>query len=57
MTYKLIQEIQLRLKAPIIALERIARGQYLPKVFAGAALDEIKKMQKLVEKLEKQKRG
>lgn len=57
MNQKVIEELQLRIKAPRIALERIAKGQHLPKIFAGAALDEIKKVQKLVEKLEKQKKG
>ena len=52
-----IEEINLRLKAPMIALERIAKGHHLPKIFAQAALDELKKAQKLAEKLGRQKKG
>jgi hypothetical protein len=44
----LIKELQLRLKAPIIALGKVAKGQYLPRVFAKAALDELKIIQRLI---------
>lgn len=54
---KVVEEIQLRLKAPAIALERIAEGRHLPKIFADVALDELKKARKLTDKLEKQKKG
>ena len=43
-----IEEINLRLKAPAIALERIVKGKYLPKIFAEAALIEIEIIQKLI---------
>jgi hypothetical protein len=45
---KFIEEIRLRLKAPAIALEKIAKGKYFPKVFAEAALSEIRKLQGLM---------
>jgi hypothetical protein len=45
-------EIQLRLKAPIIALEKISKDKYLPKVFVGVALDELRKIQQLTQKIE-----
>lgn len=48
MSGKLQAEIKLRLKAPMIALEKIVQGRYLPKVFAEAALDELKKAQKFM---------
>ena len=57
MNHKVTEELQLRLKAPTIALERITQGQHLPKIFAEAALDELKKVEKLVGKLLKQKKG
>lgn len=57
MTTKISVEVNLRLKAPMIALERIAKGQHLPKIFAEAALDELKKAQKLADRLGKQKKG
>ncbi|MCA9398516.1 MAG: hypothetical protein KC618_02120 [Candidatus Omnitrophica bacterium] len=44
------EEIQLRLKAPMIALERVAEGRHLPKVFADAALEELKTAEQLLEK-------
>ena len=42
-----VSEIQLRLKAPINALDKITKGHYLPMVFAQVALDELKKIKKL----------
>lgn len=53
----LMEEIRLRLRAPFIALDRLAKGRHLPKVFAEAALDELKKAVELLAKLEKQKKG
>ena len=41
----------------MIALERIAKGQHLPKIFAQAALDELRKAQKLTEKFGRKKRA
>lgn len=52
----LIEEIQLRLKAPLIVLEKITGRRYLPKIFANAALDELIGIQKLINKLEKKGR-
>ncbi len=40
----------------MIALERITRGRHLPKVFAEAALDELRKAQKLIAKLAKKRK-
>lgn len=57
MNHKFIEEMRLRLKAPFIALDRLAKGRHLPKVFAEAALDELKKAVELLAKLEKQKKG
>ena len=54
MDAKIAKEIQLRLKAPITALERVARGQPLPKIFAEAALDELLKLQELMTRMEKE---
>jgi len=53
MDYKLLQEIQLRLKAPAIALWRILKGKHVPNIFVKAALDDLKKAHKLTEELEK----
>jgi hypothetical protein len=47
---KFTKEIRLRLKAPIVAMEKIAKGKYLPKVFAKATLDELKIIQRLIKK-------
>jgi len=52
MDTRIAKEIQLRLKAPITALERVAQGQPLPKIFAEAALDELLKLQELAIKME-----
>ena len=52
-----IEELRLRLKTPWIALGRIAKGQYLPKIFAEAALSDLKKALELVMRLENQKKG
>jgi hypothetical protein len=49
MKLKTRKEIKLRLKAPMIALERVAQGQYLAAIFADAALDELRKIQRLLE--------
>ncbi len=57
MNEKYIEEFQLRLKAPLIALERIAKGQHLPKIFVGAALGELKKAHKLADKMGRKKKG
>ena len=54
--YEWIAEIKLRLKAPIIALEKVSKGQYLPRIFAQAALDELRKIQKIVGQLENRKK-
>lgn len=54
---KSIEEITLRLKAPEVALERIVKGQYLPRVFAKAALSEIKKLQRLTEQITRRQNG
>lgn len=55
--HNLIEELKLRLRAPFIALDRLANGTHLPKVFAEAALEELKKAVELIAKLEKQKKG
>lgn len=52
-----IEELRLRLRAPFVALDRLAKGRHLPKVFAEAALEELKKAVELIAKLEKQKKG
>lgn len=52
-----VGELFLRLQAPIIAMERVAQMRYLPKVFAQAALDELKKAQELTKKLEGRGKG
>ena len=57
MNQELIDEFRLRLKAPFIALERLAKGRHLPKIFAEAALEELKKAVELLAKLETQKKG
>lgn len=57
MNHKLVEELCLRLKAPFIALDRLAKGRHLPKIFAEVALEELKKAVELVAKLEKQKKG
>ena len=49
MSPKLNKEIQLRLKAPLIALEKISNGRYLPKVFAKAALSELRIIEGLIQ--------
>jgi len=46
-----IKEIQLRLKAPMIALERLSNGRYLPQVFAEASFNEVWESQRLTEKM------
>ena len=46
-----IKEIQLRLKAPMIALERLSNGRYLPQVFAEASFNELWEIQRLTEKM------
>jgi len=46
-----IKEIQLRLKAPMIALERLSNGRYLPQVFAEVAFNELWEIQRLTEKM------
>ena len=51
MDRKNTEEFQLRLKAPMIALERVYAGKYLPKVFVHAALEELSKAQKLANRL------
>ncbi len=57
MDRKLIEELRLRLRAPFVALDRLAKGRHLPKIFAEAALEEFKKAVELIVKLEKQKKG
>jgi len=57
MNQKLMEELRLRLKAPFIALNRLAKDRHLPKIFAEAALDELKKAVELLARLEKQKKG
>ncbi len=41
------QEIFLGLQAPIIAMQTLLQGKYLPKVFAEAALSELKKLEEI----------
>jgi len=53
---KFTEEIGLRVKAPIVAMEKIAKGRYLPRVFAEAALDELKIIQRLTKELTFNKR-
>ena len=55
--YELSEGFRLRLKALMVALERIVKGQDLSKIFAEAALDELKKVQELTDRLGKQKKG
>ena len=50
MTRELISQIQLHLQAPLIALERIAKGRHLPQVFAEAGLEELEKVRELVDR-------
>jgi len=57
MDRKLIKEFKLKLKAPMVALEKIVQGRYLPKVFAGAALAELRKLEGLLDKCEDKKRS
>ena len=52
-----IEELRLRLRAPFVALDRVVKGRNLPKVFAEAALEELKKVVELIAKLDKQKKG
>ena len=52
---KLAKEIKLRLKAPMIVVERIVEGQQVPKVFGQAALRELKIIQEIAEKAGKSK--
>jgi len=40
---KLVEELRYRLKTVWIVLKRAAKGQYLPKVFVDAALDDLKR--------------
>ena len=54
---KLINEIQIRLKAPVVALERIARGQNLPKAFVKEALNELGRFRELLDKMEERIRS
>lgn len=49
----LLDELEIRLKAPIVAMEKIAADKSLPKVFARVALDELKKAQAIVKKLQR----
>lgn len=53
MDEKVIDELKLRLQAPIIAMERIAEGSSLPQVFVDAALSELKAVEELLSKLKK----
>ena len=55
MDSKRIEEIKLRLKAPMIILEKIIRGHF-HKIFAKVVFEEFKKVQKLLDKLEIVKR-
>jgi len=48
-----IEELRFKLRAPFVALDRLAKGRHLPKVFAEAALEELKKAIELIAKLEK----
>ena len=57
MDHKFVEELRLRLRAPFVALDRLAKGRHLPKVFAEAALEELKKAVELLAKFEKQKKG
>ena len=52
MLYKeTLDKIELKLKAPLVALERVAEGKHLPQVFADVALSELKEAEKLVNDL------
>ena len=55
MNCKLVQEIQLRLRAPIVFFEKTIQGRRLPHIFAQASYEELRKVQKLVEKLGRKK--
>lgn len=48
-------EIQLRLIAPLVALERLAKGGSLPLIFAKTALNELRIVVGLTKSM--QKRG
>jgi len=50
----LLDELEIRLKAPVAAMEKITAGKPIPKVFARVALDELKKVQAIVAKLQAQ---
>lgn len=56
MTSEVIEEIKLKLKAPINALEMFVEKGRLPRVFAEAALEELRKTEKLVGELERKKK-
>jgi len=53
MKKSIFDELEIRLKAPIVALEKIVEGKSLPKVFARVALEELKKVQAIVKKTSK----
>ncbi|MCB9772253.1 MAG: hypothetical protein H6754_06845 [Candidatus Omnitrophica bacterium] len=46
------KEINLKLKAPMIALERLAEGRSLPVIFAKAGLEELETIQELLSRFE-----
>lgn len=52
MKESLLDELEIRLKAPIVAMEKITAEKSLPKVFARVALEELKKAQLIVKKLQ-----
>jgi len=52
-----LQKIQLHLQAPLIALERIAKGRHLPQVFAEAGLEELEKVRELVDRFAREPDG
>ena len=51
MDKKSVDTIRGKLKAPIIALERVVKEGKLPKVFAVVALDELREADKLAEEV------
>lgn len=53
MNKKCLDEIEIRLKIPIVALGAVIAEKSLPKALAKTALEELKKSQAIVKKLRK----
>ena len=51
----IINDIRLRLQSPTVALERIVQGRFLPDIFADAVLEELVRVYKLLNHLERKK--